>query len=200
MNKKISDKISLVFEKIEGKNRYYVFIGILLFVFLLDYFVLMSPQLAALRKITPEIRIVQDNIKKLKKDMQKLGVYRRDLKELNNKFDETNTMVKSRDDVSMILEHIAYVASEYAVKIDQMIPDMLDQELLAENSQRKYFDLPIYIEARSGYHNFGRFLNNIGTEDISLRIAAFTISATNDTRYHVVKITFKATVFEEILP
>jgi Tfp pilus assembly protein PilO len=196
----ISDKISLLFDKIDGNNRYYVFVGFLVFVFLLDYFFLMSPQLASLRKINPEIRTISDEINQTKGNMQKLDEYRKNLEQLSKKFDEANLRVKSRTEIPFILEHIASVASKTGVKIDQIMPDTLDQELLTENSQRKYYDLPIYMEARSGYHDLGRFLNSLTEDNISLRVGAFTIVATSDTRYHLVKLTFKATVFEDILP
>ena len=198
MNIKIPEKISSVFSKVDGKNRYFVFVGILFAVFLLDYFLLMRPQLSALKKISPEIKSVSDNIKKAKEDIKKLKIYRADLQKVSEKFAAANLKVKSRNEVSFILEYIAYVASEAGVKIDQIMPDTLSQELLTENDQRKYYDLPIYMEARSSYHNFGHFLNKIEQNDISLRIGTFSIVVTNDTRNHAIKLTFKATIFEDV--
>ncbi len=198
MSIKIPEKISSIFSKVEGNNRYYVFVGILFAVFLLDYFLLMSPQLGALKKINPEIKALSGNIKRAKEDIKKLNIYKADLEEISEKFTEANLKVKSRDEISAVLEYIAYVANETGVKIDQIMPDMLGQELLTENNQRKYFDLPIYMEARSSYHNFGRFLNKIGQNDISLRVGTFTVVVTNDTRHHAIKMTFKATIFEDI--
>ena len=191
-------KISSFLLKVEGKNRYYIFIGILVFVFLMDYFLLMSRQLSALRKINPEISLLSEDIKKVKNDMKKLDTYRADLEEISKKFEEANLKVKSRDEVSVILEYIANTASETGVKIDQIMPDTLDQELLTENNQRKYFDLPIYMEARSDYHSFGRFFNKFEQNDISLRIGSYTIVVTNDTRSHSIKLTFRATVYEDV--
>lgn len=198
MSIKIPEQISSVVSKMDGKNRYYVFIGILVAVFLLDFFLLMNPQLGALRKISPEIKALSENIRKGKEDIERLNTYRASLEDISQKFSEANLKVKSRNEVSLILEHIAYVASETGVKIDQIMPDILGQELLAENDQRKYYDLPIYMEARSSYHDFGRFLEKIEQNDVSLRVGAFSVVATNDTRSHALKLTFKATIFEDI--
>ncbi|MCK4882496.1 MAG: type 4a pilus biogenesis protein PilO [Candidatus Omnitrophica bacterium] len=198
MSVKIPEQISSVFSKVDGKNRYYVFVGILVFVFLLDYFLLMSPQLSALRKINPEIETVSENIKQAKGDINKLNAYRTDLEDVSKKFAEANLKIKSKNEVSFILEYIAQVASETEVKIDQIMPDTLGQELLTENSQRKYFDIPIYVEARSSYHNFGHFLDRIEHNDISLRVGTFSIVVTSDTRFHAIKLTFKATIFEDM--
>jgi len=156
--------------------------------------------LAQLRKINPEVKLLSSDIKKAKSDMRKLDGYKNDLEQLSSKFNQANLKVKSRNDIPLILEHIAIIASETGVKIDQILPDTLDQELLTENEQQKYYDLPIYMEARSGYHNLGRFLNKLNEGDISLRVGAFSIIATQDTRYHLVKLTFRTTIFEEVLP
>jgi len=103
--------------------------------------------------------------------------------------------------VKVALRTQQIIANETGVKIDQIMPDSLDQALLAENNQLKYFDMPIYLEARSSYHNLGRFLSKIGRkDDIALRVGAFTIVATNDNRFHLVKLTFQATVYEELVP
>jgi len=198
MSVKIPEQISSVVSKMDGKNRYYIFIGILVVVFLLDFFLLMNPQLGALKKINPEIKTLSENIKKAKEDIERLNTYRASLEDISQKFSKANLRVKSRDEVSLILEYIAYVASETGVKIDQIMPDMLGQELLTENNQRKYYDLPIYMEARSSYHDFGPFLEKIEQNDISLRVGTFSIAATNDTRSHAVKLTFKATIFEDV--
>jgi type IV pilus assembly protein PilO len=198
MNLKVPEQISSVFSKVDGKNRYFVFVGILLAVFLLDYFLLMRPQLSALRKISPEIKSVSDNIKKAKEDIKKLKTYRADLQDVSEKFATANLKVKSRNEVSFVLEYIAQIASETGVKIDQIMPDTLSQELLTENNQRKYYDLPIYMEARSSYHDFGNFLSKIEQNDISLRIGTFSVVVTNDTRHHAIKLTFKATIFEDM--
>ena len=87
-----------VFSKIDDKNRYYIFVGILVFVFLLDYFLLMSPQLSALKKINPEIKTVSDNIKRAQADIDKLNTYRADLENVSQKFAEaiTRTMQLAR--------------------------------------------------------------------------------------------------------
>ncbi len=196
----IREKISSLLEKVDGNNRYYVLVGFMALVFFLDYFAVMSPQLAAFKKINPEIKGVSDKIKRAKSDMKKLDTYQSDLEKLSKKFEEANLKIKSRDEVPSILEHIANIADESGVKIDQIMPDSLGQELLTENSQRKYYDLPIYMEARSSYHNLGRFLSKLSQNDISLRIGAFTIIATDDMRYNLVKLTLRATVYEEIIP
>ena len=198
MNLDIAEKLSPIIDAIGGKGRYYIFGAFLLGIFMLDYVFLMRPQFAALSKINPEIKIVSDQINKAKDDMAKLDSYRKDLQNMSSKFSEVKVSVRSKDEVPIILEHIAYIASETGVVIDQIMPDSLEQELLTENNQTKYFDLPIYLEARCGYHNLGRFLNRLDTEDISLRVGEFTVVATNDQRQHVIKLTLKATVFEEI--
>jgi len=194
----MSINMPALLDKIEGKNSYYVFVAMLLIISLLDYFLLMSPQLGALRKISPEIKILAEDLDKAKSNMNKVDSYRTELERLTQNLDSANVKIKSRNEVPVVLERIASLASETGVKIDQIMPDTLAQELITENNQRKYFALPIYMEARSGYHDFGKFLNKMEQDDISLKIGSFTIVATSDNRYHAVKLTFQATLYEEI--
>ena len=65
----LQNKISSYIESVDEKVIYYILGGILFSVFLLDYFVLMRPQIASLSKISPEIRLLSDDINKAKDDI-----------------------------------------------------------------------------------------------------------------------------------
>jgi len=68
-----------------------------------------------------------------------------------------------------------------------------------KNNDGKYFALPILIECRSGYHDFGRFLTEIEKNDVFLMIEKFTITAnTQDMLKHSIKLTVNAIILEPI--
>lgn len=190
-------KIPDILNKIDEKNRYYIFIGILVFVFLADYFVLMRPQFAALTKISPEIRILSQDIQKAKEEIQRMSSYQDEIKRLEDKIKGSSLKMRSKDEVPLILERISQLANQNGVEIDQIMPFSQDQEILLQDNKRTYYALPILVEARSGYHSFGRFLNQLERDNIAVDEAAFAITATDDTRYHKVKLNLEAMVFEE---
>ena len=196
MNVKISELIG----KIDEKNRRYVLVGALLFVFLLDYFILMSPQLVTLTKISPEIKLLSQDIDKAQEDIQKLGFYQGEVKRLETKLAQTNQAVKSKEEVSIILEQISRIANQNNIRIDQIMPSLEEQKVLLEDKKRTYYALPILVQAKSGYHDFGRFLNQLENNDLFLYVTSFSIVAGEEARAHALKMNLQAIVFEEKNP
>jgi len=197
--KAILDKYKSTVENLDEKSLYGIFAGILVFVFLVYYFLFLGPQLASLSKITPEIKLKAEEIRSAKNDIKRVNDYKKQLEELQAKLAEVNVKVKSKYEFPVILENISKVALASGVKIDQIMPNPHDQELLLENKETKYFSFPILVEARSSYHNFGRFLNRIEKEDMILNVGTFTISSSNNSKNHTIKMTLKAIVFEDKL-
>ncbi|MBI5416092.1 MAG: type 4a pilus biogenesis protein PilO [Candidatus Omnitrophica bacterium] len=183
--------------KVDEKNRYYILIGALVLIFLLDYFVVMQPQLVALTKIRPEIKILLQNIQTARDDTQKTGFYQGEIKRLQGVLGKTSRKVLSKDEVSAILERISRLAGETGMKMDQIPPFNEDQEILLEDRKRTYYALPILLEARSGYHNFGKFLNRLEQDDLFLSVTTFSVSAGDDIHDQVLKMNLQAIIFED---
>jgi len=89
-------KISELISKIDEKNRHYFLLGALLFIFLLDYFILMRPQLVTLTKINPEIKLLSQDIEKAQEDIGKLGFYQTEVKRLESQLAQTSQKIKSK--------------------------------------------------------------------------------------------------------
>ena len=56
-------KISEIIPKLDEKNRYYILGGLLLVISLVDYFLVMQPQLSTLRSLNPKITLLAGDIK-----------------------------------------------------------------------------------------------------------------------------------------
>ncbi len=196
MNVKISELIG----KIGEKNRHYFLIAALLFVFLLDYFILMRPQLLALTKISPEIKLLSQDIQKAQEDIQKLGFYQAEVKKLEGQLAQTSQKVRSKEEVSLILEQISRMANQNNIRIDQVMPSVGEQKVLLEDKNRVYYALPILIQAKSSYHDFGRFLNLLEKSDLFLYVTSFSVIGGEDTRAHALKMDLQVIVFEEKSP
>ena len=178
---------------------FYIILGVgLLLVFLLDYFLLMSPQLKTLAKINPEIKIIQEDITKARNNMQRLSQYEGQVRKYTADIERENVKVEPRDDVPLILEHISRIASEHKVKINQIMPNVIDSEIVLENDERVYYDLPIDLEAKATYHDLGRFVNAIEQGSIFLKVGELTIASIEGRKTLSVKVTFDALVYDEI--
>lgn len=193
-------KVADLIGKIDEKNRKYFLIGALLFVFLLDYFILMRPQLVILTKINPENRLLSKDIEQAREDIQKLGFYQAEVKKLEGQLAQTSQTIKSKEEVSIILEQISRVANQNNIQIDQIMPFIEEQKVLLDDKKRTYYALPILVQAGSGYHDFGRFLNQLEKNDLFLDVTSFSIVAGDDVRAHALKMNLQAIVFEEKTP
>ena len=128
-------KISELISKIDEKNRHYFLIGALLFIFLLDYFILMRPQLVTLTKINPEIKLLSQDIEKAREDIGKLDFYQTEVKRLESQLAQTSQKIKSKEEVSIILEQISRLANQNNIRIDQIMPFIEEQKVLFENKK-----------------------------------------------------------------
>jgi len=193
---KINEKISALIEGMDEKQRYYVFAGALLLVFLLFYFVLMKPQLDSLSEISPKIKILEDDIVRTENNILRVPQFKEEVEKLKKDINLISYEIRSKEEVPLILENISKIANRNGVKIDQIMPITQDQEMLLEESDRRYFSLPILIEASAGYHDFGRFLNQIEAESNFLKVYSFAIASKVGSKSNVFKLTLSAIIYE----
>jgi Tfp pilus assembly protein PilO len=198
MNIIIKDKIISFLNDTDERMRYLIFAGVLLLIFMLDYFILMKPQLTALTKIIPKNRILIQDINKTKEDIQRIPEYKKSIDQSREKLDKFGTRILSKRQLSVILERISKLANENNVLIDDLMPNMQSQEKILESPDRRYFTLPILIELRGGYHNFGKFLNQIEKAEIVFKVDSLTMTRTDDPQHLAIKLSLKTIVFEDV--
>lgn len=180
------------------KYPFYATVGLLLILLLIDYFGILRFQLNTLMSLDTKTTKLSMELQTAKTDMQRMPRYRQEVVDRKNQVAEINRKVNSREDVPLVLENISRIANRNDVKIERIMPDTSSHKPVLQNNTGKYFSIPIIIEARSGYHDFARFLNQLEAEGVFLDIPQFTI-ATNrgDSRKHVIKLTLHTVVFEE---
>jgi len=191
------DKVIGKLQDMEPKNWYIVFAAIIVVILALDYFLVMRPQLGTLSKMNPEIKTLSDNLKKTKDDIGKITEYKTQVQDLKGKVDQLRLRVRTKQEVPFIIEKISRIAHKNDLKIDQIMPNTADESVLLDHLERTYFDLPILIEARSTYHDFGRFINALESDDTFFKVDEFTVAAMAGSRLNTVKMTLKTIVYEE---
>ncbi|MBF0478674.1 MAG: type 4a pilus biogenesis protein PilO [Candidatus Omnitrophica bacterium] len=190
------EKYRAFVENMDEKTRYYIFGGILLLVFLLCYFIFIHPQLASLSKISPELDLVREDIKKLKNDRQQINQYKKQVADLTKDTEKLSLRIRPKEEVSVVIESISHLANKYNVKLDQINPNLSDQQKIMDSQGKSYYRLPILIDGRSGYHDFGRFLNALEMSDIYIEVQKYSIFPSEIQRLQKVTITLNAVVFD----
>ena len=192
------EKISEAIPKIDEKSRYIILGGVLILIFLVDYFLVMQPQLKTLRALNPKITLLAGEVKTAEENIRKIDFYQAELVKLRDKVDVVNRRIMGKEEVPLIMEKISRIARNNSVKIDQIMPLKGSEEQVMKNNEGKYLALPIRLDARSGYHDFGRFLNEIERNDTFFNVSNFTFMADgNDNMRHVAKLTLKVVIFEK---
>jgi len=192
-----SDKVVAKLQDMDPKNWYYVFAAIIFVIFVADYFLLMKPQLGTLSKMNPEIKKLSDNLRTTKTDIARITQYKDQVQELKHQVDQLRLRVRTKQEVPFIIEKISRMAHKNDFKVDQIMPNTLQESVLLEHSERTYYDLPILIEARSTYHDFGRFINALESDDTFFKVDEFTVAAMSGSRLNTVKMTLKTIVYDE---
>lgn len=193
---KIQFSINHFLEKIDDNQRYYIFAGLLLFVFLLDYFILMRPQLNALSKITPEIKILSDDLQVSRENILHKNRYQTQIQKLQEQVDDMESRIKEREQLPLVFEWISRAAYQAGLKIDQMVPVSEEQEKLFIDKNTTYVAMPLKIQARGGYHQFGKFLNLLELGDMFLRVGEFSIVSSDGQSPHDIQMTLMVMIHE----
>jgi len=191
------EKMMTKAQKLDVRYWYYLLGAFLFLIVMADYFFIMKPQLGTLNKLNPEIKVLSDNLKRTQTDITRISQYKTQVEALKKAVEELRLRVRTKQEVPFIIEKISRIAHQHDVKIDQIMPNTLAQEITLENDDRTYYDLPIIIEARSTYHDFGRFINELESEETFFQVEGLTVSSMAGSRLNVVKVTMSTIVYEE---
>lgn len=197
MDLKVLDKISEFISDINEKNPYYLVGGIIVSLLLVDYFLVFQHQLKTWGAISPKIVKLSQDLNAARRNIQRIDQDKAELKDLSAKLGKINYKIRSKEEVPMILESISRVTNENGVRIEKIVPHPTI-EVLLENDEGQYLSVSIFIVAKSGYHNFGRFLNQLEVEEIFLTISSFTIERQGDeSTLHAIEMKIDAIIFEK---
>ena len=195
----MKDETLKVIAKINEKNPYYLVIGALVFLLIMDYFLIMRFQLGALSALGPRRLEIADQFRQLESGLSRMDKNQEQILALNEKLASLEKRIKTTNEIPSILEEISRAANQRKVVIEQIIPDTNLGNSVLKMSGGQYYFLPIAIEARSRYHDFARFLNDMEETGVMLKVGQMNISGTADNpRIHRIRVNVQAVIFEPV--
>lgn len=159
-------KIFEAFNNLNEQARYSILGCVVVLVLLLDVFLLVLPQCGSISDINDQIKTLSTDTAQVVTDKQRIDQLKKSLEQTRLTLEAMNIKIRPLQEVPAILETISRIANEYDVKIDKLVPQKQEQESLTKSEDGHYYALPIVIQARCGYHMFGRFLNKLENEDL----------------------------------
>jgi len=195
---KIIDQVTtLIADRVNEKNRYYIIAGVLAGVLAVDYFAVMMPQIRTLIALTPKIQALSKDLKQARDDIAHKAQYEAEVARLREKMKAVDTSILSREEIPKILDNIALIASKTKIKITQVMPIKESQELVLTTNDGKYYSIPILLNARGSYHGLGHFINRIEHNKIFMTITDVDIvAASDDSVRHSTTMRIKAFILE----
>lgn len=197
IQQQIREKVFGAVAQINAKNPYYMLGLFLAVLFLADYLLLMQFQLRVLYVLNPKVGILGKELRTTKDDIAKRAEYQQELQRLSEKVKAMNTKIRTREEMTLIIDNVSRLARANGVRIEQIMPDSESSEPILKNTGGQYFIIPLRVEARAGYHSFGKFLNQIEREEAFLTLGDFSIQGNpTDSTKHKINVNIKAIVFE----
>ncbi len=194
---KIKSEAQKFVSKINEKNPYYLIIGILVLVLLFDYLLIMQFQLGALRTLGPKISGIKDNFEQFDVNKGRVEKYKNDVKELDVRLIELDKRLHTTEEIPVVLEELSRIANRNKILVEQVLPETNLGDPVLKDVQGKYYLLPVVVDAKSSYHNFGRFLNELETEGPLMKIDQIMVASSKENpRQHIVKLKIQAVIFE----
>ncbi|HSV43095.1 MAG TPA: hypothetical protein VLJ10_00945, partial [Candidatus Bathyarchaeia archaeon] len=85
--------------RINERNPYYLMIGVLVIVLILDYFLIMQFQLGAIRRLGPRVSEIRDDFKEFEANRDRVDNYRVDTQDLNHSLKELDQQINTTDQI-----------------------------------------------------------------------------------------------------
>ena len=155
---------------------------ILLLLLYLDVNYVLIGRFKRLKVISPKIAELKRDIVKLNKDLALVEAKEKAAGRVQGSAEKTVERIISEEKITQILEYISQVANLRQVKIMRIIPLRSSEKPVKTTPETKYSPLLITLEISSGYHQLGRFINDLENADVFLEVDELQIKS--DVRYY----------------
>jgi Tfp pilus assembly protein PilO len=183
---------------LDAKYIYALVAGVVAVIVLVDVLLLMLPQVRGLVVLEGKVVQLKTDITTLETNVQRLPIFEKQLDETRAQLKDIERMIHRKNDIPMVLKRISSAANETGVKIDQMMPQQDDKPPLIKAEDGDYMAQTIFVGARSGFHDFGRFLAMLENERVFWKADDVTIKADEiDMRRPVFKMSMKIIMLDK---
>lgn len=194
----MSDSQSGKIKSLDPRILYVIFGLVILLLVVADFLLILRPQISGLLSQNKKNGELKAQIEKLQDDKKHVSQFEKGLADMKSKMVDFDRMVYAKEDVPMALNNVSTLANEYGVQIDQLAPQRQGEDQLVKNDEGVYKSIAIFIEARSGYHEFGRFINRMEKDNMFWKLDELVfLSDKINTHKHIVKMVMRILVLEK---
>lgn len=170
--------LNIDFKKEETKKA--ILIGILSILVLVSYFnFLIKPQLDRTIRVFQKTGKVGGELKAALFNIENIEKFKSDMDGYRQKVSKYEKMLPAEQEIPSLLESLSQMANTSNVKIDAITPFMKNEE--KKQSGQAYREMSIKINAKSGYHELGRFLASLENSDRFMKVVGMKVKANKAT-------------------
>lgn len=158
------------------QQRTMILIAILAVVAFIVYLnIILRPQLLRVFTAFNKMGKAASDLKNSESAIAKVPGYKANIAAYREKVDYYEKMLPAEQEIPALLEGLSKMAKDSAVKIIAITP-ILPQENEA-GANNIYQELPILINAKSGYHELGSFLSKLENADRFMMVADISVKS-----------------------
>ncbi|HOX54203.1 MAG: type 4a pilus biogenesis protein PilO [Candidatus Omnitrophica bacterium] len=165
--------------------------------FLLDFSLIMKPQLKWLKDLNPKINELRTNIEETRRDIALLKQIEEASQGSKRKMSDIEKRVPQEEDIPLVLQDISKAANDSMIKILQIRPMKEEKEVALKTQSGQYYRIPISIEAKGSYHLFGKFLSTLENSEIFMSVNTLEITSSDkDFKNHNINLVINTFIFK----
>lgn len=147
-----------------------VVIAVALVLLLLYFNFILRPQVSQAASLVTKMNKMRADLKKTETDIAEIPKFKKDIRTYNDKVTYYEKMLPAEREIPSLLQSLSEMAKNSNVKIIGITPTVMSDE-----KGTIYQELPILINARSGYHELGRFLSSLENSERFIKVADISV-------------------------
>lgn len=164
----------------ESKKKILIIYGSAFLAILLVYFFFfLKPSMGKLFDLMPRVRERRIEIKTVRRDLAHEDLLKKRLEALEQKMGRYEKKLSREKEIPMLLENLSKLAKNSRVKILSITPIEKKLKAPAEAAieDSVYQEVPIAINAQSGYHELGTFINRLENSERYMQVSDIKIKS-----------------------
>ena len=142
-----------------------------LLVIIVYFYFMLLPQIGWVTDILGKTGKLMSDVKSAELLISKKEIFKNDIGSYRGKVESYEKRLPAEQEIPSILENLSNMAKGSNVKILGIAPVQVSaKEAAAKNLGKIYKEIPILINAKSGYHELGIFLSNLESADRFMKV------------------------------
>ena len=148
--------------------------------------------------LVEDIRAQQRILDTIARHQDRLPQYARRVRELREAIKRKQDRIPPRVHLPLVLEQISLLAQKNRIAIEELVPLKDDIRSVLQTEQGQYWALPVQLEGRGAYHDWGRFfeaLENHPKMNVTVKEILMTAEG-SDGRRHPTSLLLDVVLYE----